>query len=364
MEQIILFTFLVLFPFGQIIKIGIINPIDVVVGLGAVYAVYKNYKRPEIFKHFENFLFFAMASWVFAVFLFQTPQVFYGLLYLMRLATYFYFFLLAWNFAKDNRKLLLNSLIGISIASAVFGWIQFFWIPDIKPFFTWGWDEHLFRLVGTFLDPTFLGLIVVFGSIITIYKKKWFLALFLVISLAFTYSRGSYLAFSAAIISIGFYQNKLKKLLPLVLGLFILVFLLPTTKNHSIELFRSFSALSRVENYSETLKIFKISPVFGVGFNNMCLARNRYIGIESFSSHACSGSDSSLLLVLATTGIVGFFAFTGLIVNIWKSSSPLLKSSLVALFVHSLFSNSMFYPWIMGWIAILFAIELRGKGES
>jgi hypothetical protein len=32
--------------------------------------------------------------------------------------------------------------------------------------------------------------------------------------------------------------------------------------------------------------------------------------------------------------------------------------SAVALFVHSLFSNSLFYPWIMGYIIILLALSL------
>ncbi len=364
MEQIILFAFLALYPFGQIIKIGIISPIDIIVGIGAFYAIIKKYKKPEVFKYFENFLILAVSSSLFGIFLFPSSQVLYGFLYLVRLTAYFYFFLLVSNFAKKNKPLLLNSLLTVGAASALFGWIQFFWVPDIKPFFVWGWDEHLFRLVGTFLDPTFLGLIIVFGSIIAIYKKKWLLTLFLIISLAFTYSRASYLAFAAGVLSIGFFENKIKKLLPLLLGLLILVFLLPTSRNHSIELFRSFSVLSRIENYGQTIEIFKTSPIFGVGFNNICLARNKFIGYESFSSHACSGSDSSLLLVLATTGLAGLFVFCHLIYNLWIRSTPILKSTLIALFVHSLFSNSIFYPWIMGYLIILSAITLRRKIEG
>lgn len=55
MEQIILFAFLILFPFGQIIRIGIIQPIDVVVGIGAIWAIWKRYKWPEVFKYFNIF---------------------------------------------------------------------------------------------------------------------------------------------------------------------------------------------------------------------------------------------------------------------------------------------------------------------
>jgi O-antigen ligase len=188
--------------------------------------------------------------------------------------------------------------------------------------------------------------------------------LFLLISLAFTYSRASYLAFALGAVYLGFYVKQIKKLLLPVLGLLILVLFLPTARNPVSKFTRSFSVLSRIENYQETLKVFKVSPVVGVGFNNMCLARQIYIGPESFSSHSCSGSDSSLLLVLATTGVAGFFVFINLIFNIWKASSLILKSSLIALFTHSLFSNSMFYPWIMGWILILLATHLGRKSEG
>ncbi len=372
MEQIILFTFLSLFPFGQIIRIGIFQPIDFVASLGAIFAIIGKYQRPGIFKYFENFLFLAFASWIFSAFSFQSPEVFYGFLYLVRLVAYFYFLVFILTFAGKNKNLLLSSLLSVSVVSAIFGWIQFFLFPDLEPFLTWGWDEHLFRLAGTFLDPTFLGLIMVFGLIATIFRimvvkkrgKYLLIGIFLLVSLAFTYSRASYLAFVAGVLSIGFYKNELKKFILPVLGFFILVLFLPTAKNPILKFSRSFSAVARLENYQETLKVFKASPVFGIGFNNMCLARQKYIGPESFFSHSCSGSDSSLLMVLATTGIAGFFVFIQLIFNIWKTSSPILKSSLIALLVHSFFSNSMFYPWIMGWMFILLAISLGRKGEG
>jgi len=372
MEQIILFSFLALFPFGQIIKIGIVSPIDIVVGIGAIYAVTRKYKKPEIFKYFENFLFLAASSWIFGFFLFQSQAVFYGLLYLARLAAYFYFFLLVFNFAGKNRKLLLNCLLAVSVASAVFGWIQYFLFPSIRAFFEYGWDEHLFRLVGTFLDPTFLGLIMVFGLIATIFRmmvvkkreKYLLIGIFLLISLAFTYSRASFIALLGALIYFGIYEKKVREVLRAMVIFSLIIIFLPRPGGEGVNLGRTNSIAAKISNYKETLKIFKASPVLGIGFNNMCLARQIYIGPESFSSHACSGSDSSLLLILATTGVSGFFVFCDLVFNIWKRASGVFKSSLIALFVHSLFSNSMFYPWIMGYLIILLATTLRRKSEG
>ena len=380
-ENIFIFLFFVAFPFGQIIRLSFgfsgltipLQPLDIVVALGAVYAIVKKLKRPPIFDFLVKFLLVATFSFVVSVYLFNGGVLNYGFFYLLRLCVYIYFFVYVWNFAKKkltNKKLLLDSLLGVSVASAAFGWVQFFMIPDIKAFFVYGWDMHLFRVVGTFLDPTFLGLIIVFGLLISIIgfienrnSKLLLVAAFLIISLAFTYSRASYLAFIAGALVIGYLEKKLKYILYLVAGLVVLVFLLPTSGNHSIEFLRQFSAIARVDNYRETLQIIKKFPVLGVGFDNLCFARNKFIGIESFASHACSGSDSSLLFILATTGIVGFIIFVNLfvkiVVNLNKSSeAKVLIASSSALFIHSLFSNSIFYPWIMGWMIILLSISL------
>jgi O-antigen ligase len=370
LNSIFILLFLILFPFGQIIRIGIIQPIDIVVGLAAIYSIIKKMEAPEVFKYLRKFFIFASASWIFSLFIFQQIDVAYGLLYLFRLGAYIYFGIYVSNFIKlqkENAKLLINSLLSLSIISSLFGWIQYISFPDIKPFTVWGWDMHLFRLVGTFLDPTFLSLIIVFGLVISINrlittKKRIYIAstIFLLATLAFTYSRAGYLAFIAAVLATVYLKKRFKKLLFLVIGLVIVAFLLPTAKNHSIELFRSFSAVARLENYQTTLKIFSKSPVFGVGYNNMCIAYQKYIGVQDFSSHACSGSDSSILFILATTGILGL---TILVYALKRIASilphnpyrPVIVSSFVALLVHSLFANSMFYSWIIGWMMILLA---------
>jgi O-antigen ligase len=188
--------------------------------------------------------------------------------------------------------------------------------------------------------------------------------LFLLISLAFTYSRASYVAFIGVAAWISYKEKLIKKMMFVVLGLIVLVLLLPTARNHSIELTRTFSIFDRLDNYKETVQIVEKFPVFGVGFDNLCLAKNKFISIESFSSHSCSGSDSSLLFMLATTGIVGFLIFIGAALNIFSLLSKSLETkiftgSMISLLIHSLFSNSMFYPWIMGYVFILLVLALK-----
>ena len=376
MKSIFIFIFLAIFPLGQIVRIGILQPIDVIVGAAAIYTIVKKLPRPLVFKYLRNFLFFAVVSWIFSVFAFRQLEVLYGLLYLFRLSAYFYFLIYVWNFVKagsGNGKLLTSSLLIVSVVSAFLGWIQFAWIPSLKPFMVWGWDEHLFRLVGTFLDPTYLGLIIVFGLLIsislfieTLKKSYLFIVMFLLISLAFTYSRASYLAFFTGSVFMGIYKRKVKMMAFGILTLLALVLLLPTSASQVLRFTRSFSAMARVENYRDAFQVFSKSPVIGVGYDNLCMAYQKYIGLQSFSSHACSGSDSSILFILATTGVVGLMVFVFSIAQISNFLSPggktqVLLSTFAALLIHSLFNNSMFYPWIMGWMMVLLGVSLGRK---
>ena len=63
-------------------------------------------------------------------------------------------------------KTVINSLLAVSIASSVFGILQYLIWSDLTALKYLGWDDHLLRMVGTFLDPTYLGLILVLGIII------------------------------------------------------------------------------------------------------------------------------------------------------------------------------------------------------
>lgn len=220
-----------------------------------------------------------------------------------------------------------------------------------------------------------MGLIIVFGLIISMVlfletksKGYLFLIMFLLGSLAFTYSRASYLAFFVGVVFIGIYKRKMIMAAFVTLSLLVVVLLLPTSANHVLQFTRTFSAVARVENYKTTFQIFSKSPVLGVGFDNLCLAYQKYIGIQDFSSHACSGSDSSLLLILTTAGVVGLIVFIFAVVNIAFRlprglDTRILASSFAALLTHGLFSNSMFYPWIMGWMLILLAVNLGSEVE-
>lgn len=378
--EILIFFYLILFPFGQIIRWDLlvgqasfpIHPTDFVVGFIFVCTLAFNLPKPKIFKVINSFLFAAFFSLILSVFIFKTASVIFGALYLLRIYAYAYLFVAAWNVYREKslKERLMKILIAISAAIGVFGWFQYFFYPDMRPLIEWGWDDHLFRLVSTFLDPAFTSIILVFGYVLSLTqfiftKKKEYLVLiaFFIITLAFTYSRAGYLALTVGSMAILLAIKKLKIVIA-ILGLLVLIFLLPRPSGEGVKLERVASIYARGTNYVETLQIASRSPLFGVGFNNLCLARQKFLNAGEFKSHSCSGSDSSLLFILATTGIIGLIIFLGGVYKVFGTLSldiyglPIL-GTVAALGIHGFFSNSYFYPWVMGYLALLVSLGIK-----
>jgi len=223
----------------------------------------------------------------------------------------------------------------------------------------------------------FDGIILVFGSLtaLPLYlktKKYGYLSLviFFLFTLILTYSRASYLAFLVGLIALLFQTRKILFKYLLIISAFfvILIPFLPRDISEAAKLERTYSIFAKFDDFRDTIAIYKNEPVFGVGYNNICAARARYLNKGDEASHACSGSDSSILLILATTGIVGLIIFMNLLKNISDNIANNIwgrafKACASALLAHSLFVNSLFYPWVMGFMAILLAISIKGKSE-
>lgn len=383
LQEKIIYLILIIFPFGQLIRFDLnalgrnipILGIDLLVGTAALVVLFKKYNKPKSWKNIVAFFTVLAFSYLLSFIIFKDNLIYTGALYLVRLFSYFLFMLFVANYAnKEALKLrLINSLIGVSFFTALFGWIQYFEWPDFRPFTIFGWDDHLFRLIGTFLDPGFTSIIVTFGAlaaIIFFFKTKkniYFLAFFfLVISLAFTYARAGYLALIYGLFVLAALKRKVKAFI-VFLALFAgLVLILPRPTGEGTNLERTASVNARFVNYSQMLTIVEKNPLFGVGYNNICLAKGKYLSLAyaNTDSHSCYGSDSSLLLILATTGVVGFSTFLYLIYKLLKDTkNGIYKTILItsggALFVHSLFVNSLFYPFVLFWMMVLFGVSLK-----
>jgi O-antigen ligase len=120
------------------------------------------------------------------------------------------------------------------------------------------------------------------------------------------------------------------------------IIVLPRRPGEGTKLERTSSIFAKVENYQEGYKLFTQSPIIGHGYNNLPLIRN-----SNATSHANSGFVGSLLTILTTTGLIGFFLFSIGIGTYYHQSDLLKKTMLISLLVHSLFANSLLYPWIL-----------------
>ena len=343
---ILIFTFFSFF-IGQIFRLNFLNIsfplIDIAIILLAIVNFSQHVKQKNLKPINKYFLYFLIFSWIFLLISLYKYQI-YSLkpvFYLIRLTCLLSLLIFPIKI-KDKLK---NIFILFVIANIIFGLTQYFIWPDFTYFDVSNWDPHLYRLVSTYFDPTFTALIYLF-LIIKLFLEKDFKyrRLLLVLSyfaIALTYSRSTYLSFLVAFAFIAFSQKKIKVFLGGLLVVLFTIILLPRQPGEGTKLERTSSIFAKIENYQEGLNLFSKAPLIGHGYNNLSFVRNYQ------NSHAASGFDGSLLTILTTTGIIGFSIFILGINTFFGQSSLLKKTMLVSLLVHSLFANSLLYPWVL-----------------
>lgn len=383
----LVFIYLALYPFGQLLKFSIKIPSgfitlhlqDLVVGFSIPIVFLTKRRFPEAFSYIWGFLIAFIFSTILSFSFFSAEKVIVGSLYLIRLISYLIFSVLVWNLVRKDsfkKEKILELLLLTILCVAVFGWVQYLLVPDLRALKYIGWDDHLGRLVGTYFDPGFTASILLLGTVTaSIFfmerniKTFLFLEIIFLATMVVTYARSSYLSFlgvSAALFLI--YPKVRTHLIFLIFLFFVLIMALPRVSSEGTRLERIESVKARFRDYKQVTEIIKRYPLFGVGFNNLCSARIKIFGGDLFS-HSCSGSDSSLLFVTATTGIVGLslFVYSWYQLFFRVSKDAFGKSVLVCflgLLINSLFLNSLFYPWILGYMGILLGLGLRKESRG
>lgn len=275
-------------------------------------------------------------------------------------------------------------LVGVFLALAGFVLLQIF--PDFAAagLTELGFDPHLNRLTGTFLDPNLMaGALVLFLSLLggkflsaqRFRQQIFWLILAGVLLLAFflTLSRSGLLALATAGFILGMLQNR--KLLLGLIGIVVLAGLsIPHLQNRLLEFQQSLTALSeesphvldptaelRVKSWQEGLRIWQGSPFFGTGFGSYKF-RQSFVGEDS---HAATGSDASLITVLAGTGVVGllsFLFFWGCLA--WelfkhRKQAAGALAALGGIFVHAIFVNTLFFAPLVVFILVTGGVASR-----
>ena len=343
----------IVFPFGQLAKVPGLPPTinlylhDIILVLMLVlWLLTKPKIKSKLTKPFGLYLLVCFVSLLFSSFRFPLSQIFISSLYLVRLSIYSSLIFIL----KDLKLPIKNLLLFSATTLAVLGITQYLLVPDTRFLASAGWDDHYYRVISTFGDPSYVGLVLLLGLVLAFFQKAspWLYPALLT-PLLLTYSRSTYLALLVSLLLLVIYKRQFKYLLLGVVFLVILPFL-PRPGGAGVRLERIFSLQQRLDNYQHSFNIIKQNPVFGVGFNTLRFYQNKPL------SNAGAGLDSSLLFVLATTGVIGFATFINLLKSIYQQSL-LIKISLIAILVHSLFQNSLFYSWVMIWFFSLLATE-------
>ncbi len=341
------------------------------------------------------FLAVAVFSLLYSLLALPASEVLAGGLYLLRLV--FYLGLLPcsyWLIGRQQLPALHNWLIFIALALAAGGFLQLQILPDLEELAkSAGYDPHINRLVGSWLDPNFIGGYFAAASLflvsLALYRPTDRVRILLFITSAallpalfLTYSRSAWLAFLCGLLVLGLLKARRLLIIVLIIGA-IGLSVSDRAQQRAGELVTSMTSVLfntsenpdptarlRIQNWEQTLELIGQKPLLGHGYNNLAAVKMSEGFIKSEDVHSASGSDSSLLTLTATTGFAGllvFLYFLWLILRdswqTWRRTTrPELAGWSLGLFiitltllVHSNFVNSLFFPQIL-----LFYLPLIG----
>jgi O-antigen ligase len=335
-------------PFGQLLSFTLpafpftIYLLDIIVIFVFVFLVLSR-RRKEIFSGpiFKPLIIFLSVATL-SLFINLKEATPLSIFYLIRLITYPSLFFAARfiGFARLKKPL----LISITIFSLI-GLLQYLIFPDMRFLKNLGFDDHYFRLIGSLYDPNFTGAIFAGVALYFIGTNKIIYSLPFIVLLAPTVSRASYFVFLVGLIAHLFTAKRIKLFFLLVL-LGVLVYLIPKPFGEGVNLLRIFSIFSRIDSAKQGFELFLEKPLFGWGYNTLRAADGSRFQI-----------DNSFIFLLATTGMVGFTSFGYLLYRLYKYLfSSGVKLLFLAILIHSLFNNTLFYIWIMAFIWLALAI--------
>ncbi len=370
----LLYATFILFSLGQLGRISFLSQqingylYEIPIFIILIYLSAKNLFKP-LFQSINRleflylFLIFSLLTFFIDLRFFNLQQNYISILYQLRLWFYFLFFVYFGFQEKKNAwaRLRFPLLIFISL-TAVSSVLQYIFYPDLRNLIYSGWDPHLYRMFGAFFDTSVAGAIygLIFILVLTHenliknkYLKIFVLALFFIF-IFLTYSRTLYIAIVLTSILIAIKNKQFKFLLILPIVLLILIFIMPKQSGEGVNLARTFSIESRIEDYRVAFNLWSKKPVIGYGYN-----RIRYVKeLSDISSHAGASFHSSFLVILVTSGVVGLVLFIASLVQLSVISGGFIYVFFLS--IVSLADNVLLHPMIL----FLFLILLVSNRKS
>lgn len=321
---------------------------------------------PETFIPFLLFFVIAVISLVINSYRLSSTELLFSAMYPIRFFIYLVFGIALFNLVKLGR-LSLNFVKHAVLFGALFvsiaGFVQLIVLPDFSVMdSSLGWDPHKNRLASAFLDPNFTGCFLFLSLFLSFMlgERPGLASIIVFLATFLTFSRSTWGALAVAVLVLGVMKYR-KLLLISFLVAFLAYFAVPRVQTRISGITDpSDSAAFRLESWKNALVLAKENLAFGVGFNTY-----RYIqldrgllSIDLSGSHSGAGSDSSFLLVLATTGILGFIVFCfGYFYPVYVSlreCNYIFAAAMMGLFLQTQFINALFYPQVLFvWMAML-----------
>ncbi len=343
------------FFIGQIFRLNLFGfnfpLIDIAIVIFCLFNLFFHFKNHTLKIKNKFLVYFLIYSWLLlglTLFKFQIYSL-KPIFYLIRLTCLIFLFIFPPIISQKLKNLFYLSII----ANIIFGLIQYFIWPDFTYFNIDNWDPHLYRLISTYFDPTFTGLIYLFFLIKVFLDKKmpyrWPILIITYIPLVLTYSRSTLLSLIFAFTYIAWKNKKISIFLSTLLLVILTIFSLPRQPGEGTKLERTSSIRAKIENYHEGISLFIQHPIFGIGYNNISYFKKT----TNEMSHANNGFDGSLLTIFITSGFIGGILFILGFKKIFIKSNITLQSCFIATIIHSLFANSLLYPWVLLGLIIL-----------
>lgn len=284
--------------------------------------------------------------------------------YLFRLFIYATSGVVVANMVRHNLispSQIIKAFIYSGLFIALAGFIQLILIPDFEvldPSF--GWDPHKNRLASTFFDPNFTGGYLVLCLTLLLHKfnfKKFYkidvaVAIILGIALVLTFSRSAWGMMAFVILVYGIFKYRLL-LSGAVLLAFLAYFAIPRIQTKIASTTDpADSAAFRLVSWKNTWDISKDNLLSGVGFNTFRYVQKDYgiFEIDNLGGNSGAGSDSSLLFILATTGVLELAIFLSFLISHANAGGLFGWAVLIGLLFQSQFINSVFFPQILFFI--------------
>ncbi len=343
-----LYLAILVWPFGHLLKFSNIYLLDIVCFLVFITFTlgdnFNKYKTGLLFKSLNVFWFSLLVSILYALWKHELSSPTTNLFYYLRVLAYPFLAFSYFVHKSDDLKKISVVSATIFVGLAV---TQYLLLPDLRIYKNLGFDDHYYRLAGTLVDPNFTGAILATFAILFLVAKKYFASLVLIVSLALTFSRASYLAFVATMIPF-VVNKKFLKLLWIVLLLALAVYFSPKPFGEGVNLFRTYSIFSRVESIRNGVQLFLEKPITGQGFGMLTNSIGDKVSV-----------DNSYVYLLASSGLLGLASFVSVLFAVLKTTKKDTYLLLLPILIHSLFNNSFFYIWIMSlfWVLVGYSFK-------